>query len=164
LLGRTVYRHLSKRKTMTALLGCLMIIVIWWALYDLRQGASQEARYCAWVRRGRLIVRLQSLQHRLPTPLARPARTLVEKEIGAHYTQEAAFRASGFLTNVCIPLRRATVLVGEAEAEIGRRIHKAVPDNGFIPVRLRAAEDHLEAVITCRSKDVAPVTEVVRTY
>ena len=83
-----------------------------------------------------------------------------------HDAQEAVFRASGFLTNVCIPLRSSSVQRSEAAAEITRRIHQAVPDNGFMPIRLGVAEDHdhLYAEITCRPKDIPFLRKAVEAY
>lgn len=140
---------------MFVFIAALIFVIFWFG-----GGSGDFGAYHRAVRRMRFAADLRSVPNWLPKSMGGELHNLLRQQFQDYNTVEAELLNSGFLTNlvICTPekLDRVTNRVQSID-EISGRLHKALPNNDFIPFKLqRYPESNLIVVtVTCPTSDVA---------
>jgi hypothetical protein len=145
------------------LFGCLLVILAAWILSPAAKGTTDEQKYRRMRREDIWSSRLHSLRRQLPGYLVRLLDfTNLEKYYATKaHVKEQALLATGYLTNASITITNLPVTANNELScldELGRRL-RARNHVEFVFFYFRTNQ----AVVTCRSQDLASVRTAIET-
>lgn len=114
--------------------------------------AGKLQRACRWLPRGNLSSRFDDL-------LRKPFRNCD--------ATETRLLASGFLTNLSIPLTKPLPLRNDRDMdELTRRLEKALPDINWAPFLIshNISNNQVTLETTCRTNDIRAIREALKDY
>jgi hypothetical protein len=161
------------RVLILVLLAIIAVAVVWRIIYD----RTDDAAYRHAIRNMRIAENLRIKCRGLPGAFYSPRfDRFLTKSYDSYNGTEKRLLASGFLTNLSIPLTMPPPFSNHLQSsmdEVSRRLHEAVPDlkwtpselQDWTPFELQDRSNHQVTLeITCRTNDISAIRNALRDY